>query len=147
MKLSRYFTLEEFTDSQEAARRGISNAPDAAIAANLERLALAMDRVRELLGHPVFVSSGYRSPPLNKAIGGSKTSSHMQGLACDFACPGFGNPLEVAQAIAKSGIEFDQLIHEYGRWVHFGLAQNNAPVRGELLTATRGGYRAGLRAA
>ncbi len=142
MKLAPHFTLEEFTTSQEAARRGINNEPSAVIVANLTRLADTMEQVRNYLGHPIVISSGYRSPTLNTAIGGSKTSAHVKGLAADFTCPGYGTPLDVAKALAKSGIVFDQLIHEYGRWVHLGLSID-VP-RGELLTASAKGYRNGL---
>lgn len=143
-KLSEYFTLEELTFSQTAARKGIPNTPSREARENLRRLAEHMDAIRELLGHPVFVSSGYRSPELNAATGGSATSAHMLGLACDFTCPGFGTPLQVAKAIDNSDTPFDQLIHEYGRWVHLGLSVPGKSPRGQLLTATTAGYKPGL---
>jgi zinc D-Ala-D-Ala carboxypeptidase len=80
---------------------------------------------------------------LNAAVGGSGASQHMLGLAADFECPGFGTPLEVARAIQRSGIAFDQCILEYGRWVH--LSFSDAP-RGRMLTIYEDekGYVAGL---
>ncbi len=147
MKLSDHFSLAEFTFSQTAARRGIDNTPDDAVRANLARLAQTMEQVRDVLGgRPIHISSGYRGPGLNAAIGGSKTSAHMKGLACDFVCPAFGSPLAVAQEIAGSVVEFDQLIYE-GTWVHLGLS--DAPRR-QLLTARfpngKAVYEAGINA-
>lgn len=141
-QLSRYFTLQEMTVSETAARRGLSNKPSAKALENLKRLCALLDEVREELGHPILVSSGYRSPEVNAAVGGSKTSAHCQGLAVDFTCPGVGSPLEVARRIAAMGLEFDQLIHEFGTWVHLGL-RDDAPRR-QLLTIDRRGTRAGL---
>lgn len=141
--MSKYFTMSEMTFSDYAARNKINNTPSAEHAANLERLMLTMDKVREVLDAPVIVSSGYRGPALNKAIGGSKTSAHMIGLACDFRCPAYGSPLMVARKIAESGIEFDQLIHEFGSWVHIGLS--TGVNRRQLLTIDKKGTREGLK--
>ncbi len=147
MKLSDHFTLAELTFSQTAVRRGIDNTPDENTVANLARLALTMEQVREVLGgRAIVVSSGYRGPALNAAIGGSATSAHMRGLACDFVCPAFGSPLAVAQEIAQSVVEFDQLIYE-GTWVHLGLSDTP---RRQLLTARfdsgRARYERGINA-
>ncbi len=147
MKLSDHFDLSEFTHSQTAVRRGIDNTPDDTVLANLSRLAQTMEQVRDVLGgRPIHVSSGYRGPGLNAAIGGSKTSAHMQGLACDFVCPSFGTPYAVAQEIAQSVVEFDQLIYE-GTWVHIGLSDHP---RRQLMTARfpngRAVYEMGINA-
>ncbi len=147
-KLSEHFTEEELIVSQTAARHGIDNSPSPAIQTNLVRLAGILEEVRALLGGlPVLVSSGYRCLKLNQAIGGSKTSAHMEGLAVDFTAPAFGSPLEVARRIAASGIEYDQLIYEYGNWVHIGLAREGATRRNEQLSIFRGtGYIKGIMA-
>lgn len=121
MKLSEYFTLEELTTSQYAARNNLSNIPGGEILENLKKTAQKMDHVRRLLGHPVIVSSGYRSPEVNNAVGGSNTSDHMNGLSVDFICPAFGNVESIVDKIDKSGVEFDQLINEFGKWVHIGF--------------------------
>ncbi|WP_208280577.1 D-Ala-D-Ala carboxypeptidase family metallohydrolase [Massilia oculi] len=131
MHLTPHFTLQELTASQTAARRGIDNRPNIQETRNLTRLAETLEQVRALVGRPVIVSSGYRSPALNKAIGGSTTSAHMRGLAADFACNGL-TPVELARRIAESDIVFDQLIYE-GTWVHLGLSA--AQPRREVLTA------------
>jgi zinc D-Ala-D-Ala carboxypeptidase len=90
-KLSPSFVLSEFLDSQQGARLGIDNTPDAACLAGIRNfLAPGMQKVRDLLGHPVVISSGYRCPELNRAVGGARNSDHIRGLAADFTCPGFG---------------------------------------------------------
>lgn len=129
------FPLEELTASDYATRHGIKNDPDAAALRNLDRLAETLEQVRAAVGDvPVNVSSGYRSPILNRAVGGSGNSAHMRGLAADFTARRFGSPRDVAGAIIAAGIEFDQLIVEGDRWVHLGLS--SGPARGEVLTAT-----------
>jgi zinc D-Ala-D-Ala carboxypeptidase len=124
-QLTTHFTLEEFTDSQTAARKGLSNTPPAHELENLERTAKVMEKVRTLLGDkPILVSSGYRSPQVNAAVGGSKSSAHMSGLACDFSCPGFGTPHAICKKLEPhmKELRIDQLIHEYNQWVHLGLS-------------------------
>lgn len=134
-QLSPHFKLSEFTVSQEAARAGIRNEPLTSHIGNLKRVANVLEQVRALLGgHPIIISSGYRSPQVNKIVGGSRTSDHMQGLAADFICPGFGSPRDVCECIADSYIAFDQLIFE-GSWVHLGLSAAYHAGRREVLTA------------
>jgi hypothetical protein len=124
--LTKNFTLEEFTDSQTAARKGLRNVPmdHSQERKNLQRTAETMEKVRTILGHPILISSGYRSPKVNVAVGGSKTSAHMSGLACDFSCPGFGTPRAICKTLEPHMKELgiDQLIHEYDTWVHLGLS-------------------------
>lgn len=132
-QLTPNFSLRELIHSDTADARGIDNMPPVPVLANLQRLAGVLERVRAVLGVPIIISSGYRSPDLNRAVGGVANSVHMSGLAADITAPAFGTPLQVAQAIqAAAGIEFDQLIHEYGRWVHIGLSEG--PARRQLLT-------------
>ena len=131
MWTSEYFTLAELTASNTAIRRGINNVPTGAALQALTYTASRMDSVRKLLGHPIRASSGYRSPALNKVIGGSNNSAHTLGYAVDFTCPAFGDPLAVCKAIIASGIQYDQLIYE-GTWVHISFDPRN---RMENLTA------------
>lgn len=133
MQLSAHFSLDELTFSQEAVRRGIDNTPDANVLANLQMLAAGLERVRSLLGYPVDVSSGYRCPKLNTAIGGSRNSQHIQGLAADFTSRLYGHPFDICKLIEenKYQVGFDQLIYE-GRWVHISFADTP---RLEVLTA------------
>ena len=145
MTFSKYFSLSELTVSEIAARRGLKNSPFGKQLDNLKQTALNLDFIRDGLGQPVIVTSGYRSPEVNAAVGGSKTSAHCHGLAADFTCPGYGNPLAVAKAILASGIEFDQLIHEYGAWVHIGFAEPGKPSRKQILTINKRGTLMGLQ--
>jgi hypothetical protein len=148
MSISEHFTLEEFTFSAAAARLGLDNTPGPSVIANLELVAGVMERIRTLLGNnPIVVHSGYRSPEVNQAVGGFVTSAHCHGLACDFVCPAFGTPVEVALTILKSDVDFDQLILEYG-WVHVGLAQEGVLPRREALTkrSAWAAYEAGIKA-
>lgn len=147
--LSAHFTLDELIASQTAARQGIDNQPSSEIVTNLTRLAQTLEEVRNVLGgNSILISSGYRSPALNVAIGGSRTSVHVRGLAADFTCPKFGSFLETAKAIEASNILYDQLIYEYATWVHIGLAVDGATPRREELSIFRGtDYLPGIRAA
>lgn len=138
MRLSPNFTLAEFTVTQS----GLPNAPGQIELANLQKLARILEAVRATLGNkPITINSAYRAPRVNSAVGGSATSAHMVGLAADFICPAYGKPLAVCQAIAAAGIPFDQLIHEYGRWIHIGIGPR---ARQQLLTIDSRGVRAGL---
>lgn len=121
--LSPHFTLAEMTGSQVAARRGLDNEPGPAELAALKRTALGLEAVRiRLGGAPIHISSGYRSPEVNRAVGGSATSQHMRGEAADFTAPGFGTPRQVVDALAESDVPYDQLILEFGRWVHISFS-------------------------
>jgi len=136
MNLSPHFTLEEMIATQH---RDIDNDPPLEIVANLKRTALLLESVRLRLGAPIIVSSGYRSPALNKAVGGQPNSQHLTGQAVDFICPGFGTPTTVASALQDCReVPYDQLILEFGRWVHISWA--DAPRRQALIidkTGTR----------
>jgi len=129
--------------SQTAARMGIDNTPTPEILKNLRIMAAKLEEIRSLLGVPVLVSSGYRCPALNKAVGGSKGSAHMLGLAADITAPSFGTVLQTARKIAASGIEYDQLIYEFVSWVHIGLS-GGAPRRENLSIFQGTGYLRGL---
>lgn len=131
MNLSPNFTLEEATFSETAVRMGIDNNPSPEQLENMKKTAEGMEKVRALLGKPVRVSSWLRLPAVNQAIGGAAKSSHMDGWAVDFTCPGFGDPYTVAKALKESDIQVDQVIHEFGRWVHISFAPE---MRGQFLT-------------
>ena len=143
MNLSDHFTLAEFTVSETAARRGIDNTPSPDVVNKLMITARGLERVRSLLGKPITVTSGYRSAAVNKAVGGAGMSQHILGEAADFICPAFGDPMAVCKAILKSDIVFDQLIHEFGRWVHISFSQSP---RHQVLTIDSQGTRSGLQA-
>jgi len=123
VRLSENFTLQEFTKSQTAERRGIDNTP---VEGHLENAKALFENVvqpvRDNFGVTV-INSGYRSGDLNYAIGGSNTSQHCKGQAVDIECPGTPN-YDVAKWIEEN-LEFDQLILEFytpgipdSGWVH-----------------------------
>ena len=121
MRLTEHFALAEFTDSQIATRRRLDNTPAPRIIENLKRVAEVLEQVRDLAKRPIVVSSGYRSPALNVAVGGAAKSAHVNGLAADINAIGL-SAHDLAQMIAASPILFDQLIYE-GTWVHVGLSE------------------------
>jgi hypothetical protein len=142
MKFPPHFTLEELTSSQTATRNEIDNEPNEQEKSNILRVAWFLEslrmRVRMKTGKRsvIIVSSGFRCEMLNIMIGGSKTSAHMQGLAADIMCPDL-TPLELAKFIRDNMDDepFDQVIHEFNRWVHIGLSK--ALPRYEELTAVK----------
>lgn len=130
--LSPHFTLAEMTVTDT----GLLNIPSQAQVDRLIHTAENMEIVREkaLGGLPVVVSSAFRCPAVNARVGGAPTSDHLKGDAVDFTCPRFGTPLEIAQAIVKAQIPFDQLILEPS-WVHISFGPR---MRNERLTKRRG---------
>ena len=143
MRLSENFSLEELTASETAARKGIDNTPSEEVINNLKRLAAALQEVRALLNHrAILVSSGYRSPELNQAVGGSATSDHCKGLAADFICPSYGSPNDIVRAIAASDLSFKQVIREFDKWVHLSIPEEGQEPRKQALIIDREGTRA-----
>lgn len=140
MYLSTNFTLDEFTNSQTAERNGIDNTPPDSLLPTLRQTAYGLELVRTLLNNkPILVSSGYRGPALNAAVNGSNGSQHLLGEAVDFTCPTFGTPEQVVRAIVASNIPFDQVIQEFGRWVHISFGPRN---RRQALVIDKQGTRA-----
>lgn len=131
MQLSEHFSLDEATFSETAVRLGINNQPSPQQLENMKKAAEGMEKIRVLLGKGIRVNSWLRLPDVNVAVGGSKISSHMDGWAVDFTCAGFGDPYTVGKALKESNIQFDQVIHEFGRWVHVSFAPE---MRNQFLT-------------
>ena len=152
MKLSNYVSLYEVTKSDTAARRGISNEPTPEHLENLKTICTEVfDKIREHFGVPIYISSGYRSAALNKAIGGSSTSDHNLGRALDldqdFRSNGITN-MDVFKFI-KDNLEFDQLIYEFGNsknpdWVHVGYRKGAN--RKQILVAYKEGTKTKYKA-
>lgn len=138
MKLSKNLSLKEATRSQTATRKGISNEPTIEHMTNLKRIAQKVFQpARDFFGVPIRVSSGYRSPELNKAIGGSSRSQHSKGEALDLIIE--DRNMELFFYI-KNHLEFDQLIWEFGTdtepdWVHVSYSEGKN--RGEVLVAEK----------
>lgn len=139
MRLTPHFTLEELTFSETATRLGIDNTPSIEVRQNLEKLALGLENVRELLGHPIYISSGFRCIDLNNILKSKPTSAHVKGLAADFRCDGYGNPNNIVFAIINSDIPYDQVINEYDRWVHISFAENGKAPRKQALIIDQNG--------
>jgi len=147
MKLSKNLTLKECTKSLTACRLGLKNEPGKKEIANLEKIAKHIFQpVRDHFGLPIFVSSGYRSPELNTAIGGSVASQHVQGRALDIDADVFGGVTnaEVFKYI-KDNLDFDQLIWEMGSdltpaWVHVSYVSDREN-RNRVLKAVRQGSK------
>ena len=122
VQLSPHFSLAEMTFSETAARLKLNNEPSPEILEILKATAAAMEKVRIICGNRLIaVSSCYRSPAVNKSVGGVNTSHHVKGYAVDFRVAGL-TVRQVNDLIAKSDLRFDQLIDEYGRWSHISFA-------------------------
>ena len=141
MNLSPNFTLDELTASQTAARRGFDNTPNATEIANLVRVAALLEEVRALVKKPINVTSGFRSKQVNDAVGSRDTSQHRIGCAADFKVNGM-TPREVVEACVKANIGYDQVIEEFGSWVHISVPDSpSRPPRKQALIIDRQGTR------
>lgn len=134
-RLTEHFLLDELLTSETAARRGIALIPPQSIINNLQRLCtLGLEPLRGRLGRPVFVLSGWRPEWLNRLVGGSPGSAHMEGRAGDIKVEGM-SARSLAGFIARQGLPFDKVIEEFDRWVHVQIPREGAEPRGLLLTA------------
>lgn len=114
MQLTANFSLEKLT----VTGRNMSNVPNEAEVASLRSLAkLILQPLRDALGQPVMVSSAFRSDTVNRAVGGTATSQHRLGQAADIRVSGMSS-VELAKKILALGLPFDQVIEEFGSWVH-----------------------------
>ena len=124
MRLSKNFVLSEITRSNTARRKGISNEPEKEHLANLQTIITELIQpMRDAIG-PIRISSGYRSPKLNRAIGGSSRSQHCKGQALDlqFWKDGEMNNQVIYDWVLNSGLEFDQMINEFDyAWIHISF--------------------------
>ena len=117
MKLSDNFYLNEFTISQEAERHGYKNNPNERQIENLKLLCVnVLQPLREIIQVPIFINSGFRSFDVNTAVGGRFNSQHLEGKATDFVVPSM-NLVNVFNIILQK-LSFDQLIYEFGKWIH-----------------------------
>lgn len=149
MKLTPHFALAELTASTTARRLGLDNTPAPELLPRLILLAEMLERIRSTVGCPVVVTSGYRSPPVNRAVGGVTSSDHTQGHAADIVAPGYGTPHQVATLLAPlvSTLGIGQLILEGvngKQWVH---VSTHAPERAvnRIITITDAGVAVGIR--
>ena len=135
----KYFTIEELCQSETAEKYKIDNTPTEEIKKNLETLVdCLLDPLREAWGSPIIINSGYRCPILNKAVGGSKTSSHMSGWGVDMR-PKNGKMEEFKKFVVQFiKIRFwDQCILEKSgdvEWVHLSLYHNSGKQRKQIFS-------------
>ena len=121
-KISKYICYGEIIRSDSARRLGLSNEPDETTIAKIKLLCNnVFDKAREHFGVPIFVSSCFRSPEVNKAVGGQTKSQHMRGEAIDIDCDVFGKVTNKQLFdYIRDNLDFDQLLWEGGvkGWVH-----------------------------
>ena len=139
MNLSDHFTLEELTVTDH---RTLDNTPDPAARANLQRLAVFLELVKDRLGgRPIMVNSAYRSKAVNDAVGSKDTSQHRLGCAADVRVPGM-TPDAVVRAVMASGLAYDQIIREFDAWTHISIPNlPTAAPRKSALIIDRAGTR------
>jgi hypothetical protein len=114
MQLTANFSLAELT----VTGRNMPNVPNEAEVASLRSLAeMILQPLRDAIGKPVRVNSAFRSEAVNRAVGGTATSQHRLGQAADIHVPGMTS-VELAKKIVALGLPFDQVIEEFGSWVH-----------------------------
>lgn len=120
----KYFTIKELCASNTAKAKGIDNTPTAEAISNLEKLVdNVLDPLREWYGKPIYISSGYRCPKLNKAVGGVANSFHTKGFAADIDM-GDKNDNQPIFDYIKNNLPFTELGWEgNGRWVHVAYIQ------------------------
>ena len=124
--LSQHFTLGEFTRSKYPE---VYNIPSYEAIANLERLCEWLEVLRNKIGHPIVINSGYRSPQLNRKVGGAATSNHLTGCAADIRTNGMELAICYAAILIayanESAQDYDELLIEKNRygaiWLHFAV--------------------------
>jgi zinc D-Ala-D-Ala carboxypeptidase len=138
VRLSPHFTLSELTRSQTALRLGLDNVAGHDVETELRRLCdWLLEPVRELLGVPLHVDSGYRSLLVNQAVGGAVASAHLFGRAADVVPVGV-SLTDAFDRVRRSALPYDQAIVECGAWLHLAIAPAGFTPRRQALTASGG---------
>lgn len=140
MSKYKFFELDEFIVSTTAKKKGIDNTPSFEVVEHLDELVeKVLDPLRAAYGMAIHVSSGYRCPALNTAVGGSPSSVHMIGYAADLQVGGSFTKFRdfVVQWFQKTGTKFDQVLLERDKktgaqWIHIGLKNNLGQQRGQI---------------
>lgn len=143
----KYFTIEELCRSGVALKKGITNRPDGDITINLSLLVQnILDPLRQSWGEPIIVTSGYRCPALNKAVGGAKNSTHMRGEAADIVSGGGRKGIVYNMLLGKTIVRelpFDKVIFEDCEgdtlrcsWIHVSFSKSGN--RGIILKKPKG---------
>ena len=133
-KLTEHFSLEELT---KTSVKGFNNIPNAAQTNNLKRLCGWLERLRHEWNNrygdgddPIIINSAFRSPSINKAVGGSSTSNHLSGCAADIRVLGMEQLMRYATILLdisdKTKENFDELLMERkgnSLWLHFAVRE------------------------
>ena len=128
MKLTKNFKMEEFCRSNTAVAKGLKNVPGPTEVISLSKLAEnLLQPLRDYYGKPMNVNSGFRSPEVNKAVGGVASSQHLKGQAADIRCE---NPRELLTLLRSpaSGLMWDQaILYDDGRnrFLHLSYVDRN----------------------
>jgi len=149
-----HFSLAEFAASTTAARRGIDNTMPASLVPAAQDTLAMLERIRAWLSAqagrdvPMIVTSGYRCPALNAAVGSSPRSDHLRAMAADWRAPSFGSPVEICRALAPQVgvLGIGQLINEFpgpGGWVHTSTALPMQAIN-RIITITSAGTVPGI---
>ena len=157
--MTRNFSLDEFVASSTAVAKGISNNLPSILEANALRALDMMQKIRDHLSAikgrdiPVTITSGYRSPALNRAVGGVPSSDHVLACAVDFRAPDFGSPLQIATELSGyvQELGIGQLINEHPEqgnqgWVHVSCKPQTLSAN-RIITITAKGTTSGVHAA
>ena len=146
--LTPHFSLAEFVATQH---REIDNTLPQGLWTNAVLTCSLLERVRSYLGQlkgkdvPIYISSGYRCPELNEAVGSKPASDHVNALAVDWTAQTFGTPYEICKALEPqfTNLDLGQLIHEFDGWVHIGVKPRKKSID-RILTIDKRGTRVGI---
>lgn len=149
MNLTAHFTLPELTASNKASAMGIDNTAPPELVPRLVLVAEMLERVRSTLNVPITVTSGYRCPALNRAVGGVTSSDHTQGHAADIVAPGYGTPYAICKLLAPlvGVLGIGQLILEGVKgkqWVHVST-RTPEKMSNRVITITDAGAQLGVQ--
>ncbi|MGN1229793.1 MAG: D-Ala-D-Ala carboxypeptidase family metallohydrolase [Prevotella sp.] len=144
MQLTEHFCLEEFTRSSTAKARGINNSlnpsakSDLSVIRNIKNLCThVLEPLRNHISQPLVISSGYRSPRLNAAVGGAANSQHLTGQAADLRIPSVAEARQWMRWIMDN-TTFDQLILEHNKsgshWIHVSCKPNPEDNRHQVIS-------------
>ena len=115
------FKISELIHSDTAIRNNINNMPDINSLDNmLDLIYYVLQPLRNKIGKPMIITSGYRNDRVNRLVGGAKNSQHQNGQAVDFTIKGM-SVTQIVEFIKKTGIEYDQCINEYDKWCHISF--------------------------
>lgn len=117
------FRMSELIKSDTAIKHNINNMPDInSLDCMLDLIYYCLQPIRDKLNKAMIITSGYRNVRVNQLAGGAAASQHLKGQAVDFKIKGM-TPKQIVEFICSSGVEYDQLINEYDKWVHVSFVK------------------------